>query len=224
MRGSDEQTGAMFSYLSPDALVPADHPLRAIRPLVNAALERLSPEFSRLYAPGGRASIAPEKLLRALLLQAFYGVRSERQLMEQVTYNMLFRWFIGLSMDAPVWDVTVFTKNRERLLAGDISVAFLLAIMGDPAVKRLLSDEHFSVDGTLIDAWASMKSFRRKDGGDDDPAGPGRNAERDFRGEQRSNETHASVTDPDARLYRKSSGQPSRLCYMGTCSSKTAKA
>lgn len=215
MRGSDEQTGAMFSYLSPDALVPSDHPLRAIRPLVNAALERLSPEFSRLYAPGGRASIAPEKLLRALLLQAFYGVRSERQLMEQVTYNMLFRWFIGMSMDAPVWDVTVFTKNRERLLAGDIAAAFLLAVMGDPAVKRLLSDEHFSVDGTLIDAWASMKSFRRKDGGDDDPAGPGRNAERDFRGEQRSNETHASVTDPDARLYRKSSGQPSRLCYMG---------
>jgi len=133
MRGSDEQSGAMFSYLSPDALVPAEHPLRLIRPLVNAALERLSPEFSRLYAPGGRASIAPEKLLRALLLQAFYGVRSERQLMEQVTYNMLFRWFIGLSMDAPVWDVTVFTKNRERLLAGDIAVAFLLAIMGGQA-------------------------------------------------------------------------------------------
>jgi transposase len=160
----------------------------------------LSPEFARLYAPGGRASIAPEKLLLALLLQAFYGVRPERQLMEQVTYNMLFRWFIGLSMDAPVWDLTVFTKNRERLLEGDIAVAFLLAIMDDPAVKRLLSDEPFSVDGTLIDAWASMKSFRRKDGSDDDPAAPGRNAERDFRGETRSNETHASVTDPDARL------------------------
>jgi transposase len=215
MRGTDEQTGALFSYLSPDALVPSDHPLRAIRPLVNAALERLSPQFSRLYAPGGRASIAPEKLLRALLLQAFYGVRSERQLMEQVTYNMLFRWFIGLSMDALVWDVTVFTKNRERLLAGDIAVAFLLSVMGHPAVKRLLSPEHFSVDGTLIDAWASMKSFRRKDGIEDDPSGPGRNAERDFRGDTRSNETHASITDPDARLYRKSSGQPSRLCYMG---------
>ena len=215
MRGTDEQTGALFSYLSPEALVPPDHPLRAIRPLVNAALERLSLRFLQLYSPGGRASIAPEKLLRALLLQAFYGVRSERQLMEQVTYNMLFRWFIGLSMDAPVWDVTVFTKNRERLLAGDIAVAFLLSVMGDPAVKRLLSNEHFSVDGILIDAWASMKSFRRKDGGDDDPSGPGRNAERDFRGDTRSNETHASVTDPDARLYRKSAGQPSRLCYMG---------
>ena len=215
MRGLDEQTGAMLSDVGPEALVRPDHPLRSIRLLVNAALERLSPTFSRLYAPGGRTSIAPEKLLRALLLQTFYGVRSERQLMEQVTYNMLFRWFIGLSMDAPVWDVTVFTKNRDRLLAGDIAVAFLLAIMGDPAVKRLLSDEHFSVDGMLIDAWASMKSFRRTDGGDDDPAGPGRNAERDFRGEQRSNETHASVTDPDAQLYRKSSGQPSRLCYMG---------
>src|SRR5271156_2209561 len=147
MRGWDEQTGSLFSYQSPETLVPADHPLRLIRGVVNAALERLSPAFGKLYSAYGRASIAPEKLLRALLLQAFYGVRSERQLMEQVSYNMLFRWFIGLSMDAPVWDVTVFTKNRERLLAGDIAVAFLLAIMGDPAVKRLLSDEHFSVDG-----------------------------------------------------------------------------
>jgi transposase len=215
MRGADEQTGALFSYLSPETLIPADHPLRAIRPLVNAALAKLSPQFSALYAPGGRTSIAPEKLLRALLLQAFYGVPSERQLMEQVTYNMLFRWFIGRSMDAPVWDVTVFTKNRERLLGGDIAVGFLLAVMEDPAVKRLLSAEHFSVDGTLIDAWASMKSFRRKDGSDDGPLGPGRNAERDFHGEKRSNETHASTTDPDARLYRKSQGQPSRLCYMG---------
>jgi transposase len=215
MRGADEQTGALFSYLSPEALIPAEHPLRAIRPLVNKALEKLSPQFSWLYAPSGRTSIAPEKLLRALLLQAFYGVRSERQLMEQITYNMLFRWFVGLSMDAPVWDVTVFTKNRERLLGGDIAVRFLLAVMEDPAVKRLLSAEHFSVDGTLIDAWASMKSFRRKDGGDDGPLGAGRNAERDYRGEKRSNETHASTTDPDARLYRKSQGQPSRLCYMG---------
>jgi transposase len=215
VRGADEQTGALFSYLSPEALVPKDHPLRAIRRLVNAALEQLSPTFDALYACGGRPSIAPEKLLRALLLQAFYGVRSERQLMEQVTYNMLFRWFIGLSMDAPVWDVTVFTKNRERLLAGDVAVSFLLAVMADPAVKRLLSTEHFSVDGTLIDAWASMKSFRRKDGSDEPPPGPGRNAERDFRGEKRSNETHASTTDPDARLYRKSTGQPSRLCFMG---------
>ena len=163
--------------------MPADHPLRPIRLLVNRALERLSPAFDKLYRASGRALIAPEKLLRALLLQAFFGVRSERQLMEQVSYNMLFRWFIGLSMDAPVWDVTVFTKNRERLLEGDVAVGFLLAVMGDPAVERLLSTEHFSVDGTLIDAWASMKSFRRKDGGDEPRAGLGRNAERNFHGE-----------------------------------------
>src|SRR5947209_20158832 len=148
MRGADEETGTLFSYLSPESMVPKDHPLRAIRPLVNAALARLSPDFARLYAPTGRTSIAPEKLLRALLLQAFYSVRSERQLMEQLTYNMLFRWFVGLSMDAPVWDVTVFTKNRERLLAGDVAVSFLLAVMADPAIKRLLSPEHVSVGGT----------------------------------------------------------------------------
>ena len=214
MRGADEQTGALFSYLSPDAMVPKDHPLRMIRLLVNAALARLSPEFERLYAPTGRTSIAPEKLLRALLLQAFYSVRSERQLMEQITYNMLFRWFVGLAMDAPVWDVTVFTKNRERLLEGDIAQGFLRAVLADPAVEPLLSTEHFSVDGTLIEAWASMKSFRPKQGGDE-PPGPGRNGERDFRGEQRSNETHASTTDPDARLYRKARGQAAKLCYMG---------
>src|SRR5919107_2099223 len=163
MRGADEQTGSLFSYLSPDAMVPQDHPLRAIRPLVNAALARLSPDFERLYAPTGRASIAPEKLLRALLLQAFYTVRSERQLMEQLAYNMLFRWFVGLSMDAPVWDVTVFTKNRERLLEGAIARKFLAALLAQPRVKALLSADHFSVDGTLVEAWASMKSFRPKD-------------------------------------------------------------
>jgi len=156
MRGADGQTGALFSYLSPDAMVPKDHPLRAIRPLVNAALTLLSSEFGRVYAPMGRESIAPEKLLRALLLQAFYSVRSERQLMEQITYNMLFRWFIGLSMDAPVWDVTVFTKNRERLLEGDVARHFFRAVLTDPGVKRLLSAEHFSVDGTLIEAWAEL--------------------------------------------------------------------
>src|SRR5271154_6706520 len=185
MRGVDEQTGALFSYLSPETLVPAEHPLRPIRLLVNQALKRLSPTLGKLYAASGRASIAPEKLLRALLLQAFFGVRLERHLMEKVSYNMLFRWFIGLSMDAPVWDVTVFTKNRERLLEGDVAVGFLLAVMGDPAVAGLLSSEHFSVDGTLIDAWASMKSFRRKDGADEPPTGPGRNAERNFHGETR---------------------------------------
>ncbi|MCW3474698.1 IS5 family transposase [Limobrevibacterium gyesilva] len=215
MRGADEQSVALFSYLSPDVLAPRDHPLRSIWPLVNAALAQFSPKFDALYAGSGRNSIAPEKLLRALLPQAFYGVRSGRQLMEQVIYNMLFRWFIGLSMDAPVWDVTVFTNNCERLLACDIAVSFLLAVMGDPAVKQLLLTEHFSVGGPLIEAWASMKNFRRKHGSDDDPSGPGRNAERDFRGEKRSNETHAPTTDPDARLYRKSDGQPSRLCFMG---------
>src|SRR5947209_7643323 len=231
MRGADEETGTLFSYLSPEAMVPKDHPLRAIRPLVNAALARLSPDFARLYAPTGRASIAPEKLLRALLLQAFYSVRSERQLMEQLTYNMLFRWFVGLSMDAPVWDVTVFTKNRERLLRGDIARGFLAAILVDPQVKPLLSDEHFSVDGTLIEAWAtlakvppasaggrpaegSLKSFRPKDGSGEPPA-PGRNGEVDFRGEPRSNETHASTTDADARLYKKAAGQAAKLCHIG---------
>ncbi len=219
MRGADRQTAAMFSYLSPETLVPISHPLRAIRPLVNAALERLSGEFDKMYSPFGRDSIAPEKLLRALLLQAFFSVRSERQLMEQITYNMMFRWFVGLSMDAPVWDVTVFTKNRDRLLAGDIARAFLAAILVDPNVQPLLSDDHFSVDGTLIEAWASMKSFKPKDGSGEPPApgpqGGGRNAEVDFRGKPHSNETHASTTDPDARLYKKAKGQAAKLCHMG---------
>jgi len=214
MRGLDRQTGAMFSYASPESLVPAGHPLRAIRPLVNAALERLSGEFDRIYSPFGRDSIAPEKLMRALLLQALFSVRSERQLMEQITYNMMFRWFVGLSLDAPVWDVTVFTKNRDRLLQGDIARAFLSAILADPAVTPLLSDEHFSVDGTLIEAWASMKSFKPKDGTGEPPTG-GRNGEVDFRGRPRSNETHASTTDPDARLYKKAAGQAAKLCHMG---------
>jgi transposase len=214
MRGEDEETGSLFSYLSPASLVPSDHPLRVIRDVVNAALERLSAEFSTLYSPYGRTSIAPEKLLRALLVQAFFGIRSERQLMEQVRYNMLFRWFIWLSMDAAVWDVTVFTKNRDRLLEGDIARSFLLAVLVDPRVKPLLSGEHFSVDGTLIEAWASMKSFQPKDGSGP-PPDPGRNGEQDFRGQKRSNETHQSVTDPDARLYRKGDGQPAKLCYLG---------
>ncbi len=214
MRGADRQTAAMFSYISPEGLVPQDHPLRVIRPLVNAALERLSGRFEQMYAPRGRDSIAPEKLLRALLLQALFSVRSERQLMEQITYNMMFRWFVGLSMDAAVWDVTVFTKNRDRLLAGDIARGFLAAILADPQVEPLLSDEHFSVDGTLIEAWASMKSFRPKDGSGEPPA-PGRNGEVDFRGEPRSNDTHASTTDPDARFYKKAAGQAAKLCHMG---------
>jgi len=204
----------MFSYVSCEARVPADHPLRSIRMIVDEALEVLSPEFERLYAKMGRPSIPPEKLLRALLLQAFYSVRSERQLMEQLDYNLLFRWFVGLAMDAPVWDATVFTKNRERLLEGDVAAKFMAAVLAQPRVKRLLSDDHFSVDGTLIEAWASMKSFRPKDGSDE-PPGPGRNAERNFHGEKRSNETHKSTTDPEAKLYRKGDGQPAKLCYMG---------
>ena len=204
----------MFSYLSPEELVPAMHPLRVIRPLVNAALERLSDDFDKLYSRFGRDSIAPEKLLRALLLQAFFSVRSERQLMEQIAYNMMFRWFVGLSMDASVWDVTVFTKNRDRLLEGDIARAFLAAILADPQVRPLLSDDHFSVDGTLIEAWASMKSFKPKDGSGGPPAS-GRNAEVDFRGRPHGNQTHASTTDPDARLYKKATGQAARLCHMG---------
>src|SRR5437764_4604243 len=214
MRGSDRQTGKLFSYASPETLVPQDHPLRAIRLLVNSALDRLSPAFAAIYADTGRPSIPPEKLLRALLLQALFTVRSERQLMQQITYNMLFRWFVGLAMDAPVWDVTVFTKNGDRLLEGDIARGFLAAMLADPQVAPLLSSEHFSVDGTLIEAWASMKSFRPKDGSGE-PPGPGRNGERDFHGEKRSNETHTSTTDPDARLYKKAKGQAAKLCHMG---------
>ena len=214
MRGRDRQGGQLFSYVSLEELVPADHPLRAIRALVDAALARLSGDFAALYSHTGRPSIPPEKLLRALLLQALFSVRSERQLMQQITYNMLFRWFVGLSMDAPVWDETVFTKNRDRLLEGDVARGFLAAVLADPAVRPLLSSEHFSVDGTLIEAWASMKSFRPKDGSGA-PPGPGRNGERDFHGERRCNETHASTTDPDARLFRKATGQVSVLCHMG---------
>lgn len=222
MRGSDEQTQSLFSYVSCEARVPKGHPLRPIRAIVDEALEVLSPQFERLYATTGRPSIAPEKLLRALLVQAFYSVRSERQLMEQLDYNLLFRWFVGLSMDAPVWDVTVFTKNRERLLEGDIARQFLTTLLAQPRIKALLSDDHFSVDGTLIEAWASMKSFRPKhDPHDDgqggaaaDQPGAGRNAERDFHGETRTNDTHVSTSDPEARLYRKGKGKEAKLCFM----------
>ena len=214
MRGEDARGDGLFSYVDLEARVPADHPLRAIRVLVDEALAALSGDFAVLYSKTGRPSIAPEKLLRALLLQAFYTIRSERQLMEQLDYNLLFHWFVGLSMDAPVWDATVYSKNRDRLVAGDAAARFLQAVLDGARARRLLSEEHFSVDGTLIEAWASMKSIRRKDGGDAD-APPGRNAERNFRGERRSNATHGSVTDADARLYRKDNAQSSRLCYMG---------
>jgi transposase len=214
MRGSDAETGSLFSYVDLEARVPREHPLRVIRRLVDAALVDLSPSFERLYAPLGRPSIPPERLVRALLLQAFYSLRSERQLMEQLGYNLLFRWFVGLGIDDPVWDVTVFTKNRDRLLDGDVAKAFLAAVLSRPEVEALLSDEHFSVDGTLIQAWASMKSFRPKDGSGEPPA-PGRNGGRDFHGEKRSNATHASTTDPEARLFRKGKGKEARLCFMG---------
>jgi transposase len=214
MRGEDERSESLFSYVSCSARVPPDHPLRAISPIVERALEAVSGGLQELYARLGRPSIPPEKLLRALLLQAFYSVRSERQLMEQLDYNLLFRWFVGLSIDAPIWDVTVFTKNRERLLEGDVAAKFFAAVLNQSEVKKLLSTDHFSVDGTLIEAWASMKSFRRKDG-KDEPPGPGRNGERSFHKEKRSNETHVSTTDPDAKLYRKGDGQPAKLCFMG---------
>jgi transposase len=214
MRGSDGRSEGLFSYVSCEARVPADHPLRPIRSIVDEALEVLSAEFEALYARVGRPSIPPEKLLRALLLQAFYSIRSERQLMEQLDYNLLFRWFVGLAMDAPVWDATVFTKNRERLLDGEVATKFLGTVLSQARVRSLLSDEHFSVDGTLIEAWASMKSFRPKDGSGE-PPGSGRNGERGFHGEKRSNETHASTTDPEAKLYRKGDGQASKLAFMG---------
>src|SRR5580693_8530830 len=215
MRGSDERTGSLFSYVDLDSRVGGDHPLRTIRGIVNAALSDLSRAFSALYTEFGRPSIAPEKLLRAMLLQAFYGVRSERQLMERVEFDLLFRWFVGLGVDDPVWDHSTFSKNRDRLLEGDIAAKFLRAVLAQPKVKRLLSSDHFSVDGTLLEAWASLKSFRRKDGNDNDREGPGRNAERSFHQEKRSNETHESTTDPEARLYKKGDGQPAKLCYMG---------
>lgn len=215
MRGSDERSGSLFSYVDLEARVRGDHPLRTIQEIANAALRDLSRAFSALYTDFGRPSIAPEKLLRAMLLQAFYGIRSERQLMERLEFDLLFRWFVGLGVDDPVWDHSTFSKNRDRLLEGEIAAKFLSAVLAQPKVKRLLSSDHFSVDGTLIEAWASIKSFRRKDGDDNDREGPGRNAERSFRKETRSNETHQSTTDPDARLYKKGDGQPAKLYYIG---------
>ena len=215
MRGSDDRSGSLFSYVDLEGRVRSDHPLRTIREIANAALADLTGEFSALYPPRlGRPSIAPERLLRAMLLQAFYGIRSERQLMERMEFDLLFRWFVGLGVDDAAWDHSTFSKNRNRLLEGEIAAKFLAAVMAQPKVKRLLSSDHFSVDGTLLEAWASIKSFRRKDGGDNDSTGPGRNAERSFHKEKRSNETHRSTTDPEARLYKKG-GQPAKLSYMG---------
>lgn len=188
-RGEDKWTGELFSYVDLEKRVRSDHPLRAIRGLVNEALVALEHEFAALYAPIGRPSIPPEKLLRAMLLQAFYSIRSERQLMERLEYDLLFRWFVGIGVDAAVWHHSVFSKNRDRLLEGDIAARFLVAVLDQPRVKKLLSTDHFTVDGTLIEAWASLKSFKPRDGSEP-PAGGGRNAEADFRGKKRSNETH----------------------------------
>lgn len=223
MRGGDGRTGSLFSYVDIEARVRRDHPLRVIRRLVNEALGALEVDFAVLYSGIGRPSIAPEKLLRAMLLQAFYTIRSERQLMERLDFDLLFRWFVGLGVDDAVWDHSTFSKNRDRLLEGDIAAKFLSAILACPQVKRLLSSEHFAVDGTLIEAWASMKSFKSKAAGTDaggdaaPPSGPagGRNADADFHGEKRSNATHASTTDPAARLYRKGQGKEAKLCFMG---------
>lgn len=216
MRGQDTQHSKLFSYLSPEQRVPADHPLRRIRPMVDTALKSLSATFDEMYSQVGRPSIAPEKLLKALLLQILYTIRSERLLMEQLSYNLLFRWFVGLNVDESVWVPTVYSKNRERLLEADLAGKFFAQVLEQARVADLLSDEHFSVDGTLIEAWASHKSFQRKDGtgpkpSDEDPGNP----TVDFHGESRSNDTHESRTDPEARLARKSGGHEARMAYCG---------
>ena len=215
MRGTDRQQSSMFSYISAEQRVSKDHPLRAIRVMVDAALSELQAQFEAMYAQGGRPSIPPEKLLRALLLQLLYTVRSERQLMEQLDYNLLFRWFVGLSMDDPVWDVRVFTKNRERLLDAELAQRFFNQVVTQARAQGLISAEHFTVDGTLIEAWAGQKSFQRTQGKPtpppDDPGNPSVN----FRGERRCNATHQSTTDPQARLYKKAAGREAKLCYLG---------
>ena len=216
MRGSDNRAGELFSYVDLEARVRRDHPLRPIRMIVNEALSALEREFAALYSPMGRPSIPPEKLLRAMLLQAFYSIRSERLLMERLEYDLLFRWFVGIGVDDAAWDHSVFSKNRDRLLEGDIAAKFLAAVLAQPTVKKLLSSDHFSVDGTLVEAWASMKSVKPKRGsGEPSAQGGGRNAEADFHGQKRSNDTHASSTDPDARLYRKGKGKETKLCFIG---------
>ena len=214
MRGDDEQSGHLFSYLSPEQRVPADHPLRAIRHMTDEALRHLSRRFEAIYATTGRPSIPPEHLLRALLLQVLYSVRSERMLIEQLEYNLLFRWFVGLGMDDPVWAPTTFTKNRDRLLEGDIARAFFEEVVAQARSRHLLSAEHFTVDGTLLEAWAGQKSFKRKgppSGPPDDPGNPTVN----FHGERRSNETHQSTADPDSRLFKKAQGHEAKLAYLG---------
>ena len=215
MRGHDEQTTHMFSYLSPEQRVPADHPLRAVRALTDEALQTMSRRFASLYATTGRPSIPPEQLLRALLLQVLYTVRSERLLMEELTDNLLFRWFVGLNMDDPVWHPTTFTKNRDRLLSGDVAAAFFDAVQAHARAAGLLSDEHFTVDGTQLEAWASLKSFRCVDAAESDPPEDPGNPTVNFHGERRRNDTHQSTTDPEAMLHRKGKGKEAKLAYLG---------
>src|SRR5215213_8045864 len=215
MRGPDEQTSHMFSYLSPEQRVRADHPLRAIRAMTDRVFADLSPRFTTMYSDIGRPSIPPEQLLRALMLQSLYTVRSERLLMEEIDYSVLYRWFVGLSMDEPIWSPTVFSKNRDRLLKADVASAFFDAVVDQAREAGLMSDEHFTVDGTVLEAWASVKSFQRNDAGPtpppDDPGNPTVN----FHGETRKNDTHASTSDPDAQLYRKGPGKEAKLAYLG---------
>jgi transposase len=212
MRGVDHQQSQMFSYLSPETRVRRDHPLRAIRAMVDEVLSQLSRRFDQMYASAGRPSIPPEKLLRAQLLQMLYSIRSERLLMEEIDYSMLYRWFVGLNLDEEVWDPTTFTKNRDRLLEADVAKEFLAQVVAQARQRGLTSDEHFTVDGTLLEAWASVKSFQPKDGKQPPPDDPG-NPTVNFHGEKRSNQTHASKTDPDARLARKGPGKEAKLSF-----------
>ena len=215
MRGSDDDQAELFSYVSLESRIPADHPLRPIKKMTNAALKQLSPEMDALYTKTGRPSIPPERLLQALLLQVLYSIRSERLLVEQLDHNFLFRWFVRMGTNEEIWDHSSFTQNRDRLLGGDVAHRFFAAVLDQAKAGDLTSDEHFTVDGTLIEAWASMKSVRPKDGGNPPPGGTGRNPSVDFKGQKRRNDTHASTTDPEARLYRKGEGQQTNLCYMG---------
>jgi transposase len=214
MRGTDVDQGGLFSYLSMEQRVPPTHPLRRIRALLDEALESMSRDFDRVYAEGGRGSVAPERLVRALVLQVLYSIRSERLLCEQLDYNLLFRWFVGLSMDDRIWDHSTFTKNRDRLIEAGVARKLLRRIGRRARREGLLSSEHFSVDGTLIEAWSAVKSMRRRDGKDDPPP-PGRNPHIDFHGERRTNETHVAPHEPQAKLFRKSKGQAAKLYYMG---------
>jgi len=215
MRGNDPKQAPLFSYISQEERIPENHPLRRIRTMTDEVLKNLSGRFAKLYSHTGRPSIPPEQLLRALLLQVLYTIRSERLLIEQLNYNLLFRWFVGLTMDDPIWVPTVFSKNRDRLLDGEIADLFFKQVLAVARQNNLLSDEHFTVDGTLIEAWASQKSFKRKAEGSPEPPDDHGNATVNFRGEQRTNDTHGSSTDPDSRLYRKGAGKEAKLSYMG---------